>query len=1043
MAAYASLLSIMQIINQIKHHPSPPISMDEKQVESLTDIVMFLQEFLEGYKSPYAEGDEADPLEMRIADAVYAAEDVIESHIVDRIRPPVLDSYEALWDTMGEMDATIAFGGMLLRQILNGSSTFAEWYETLVDLIEWMGLIEDEVIKEMNFINAINDQVTASADLYKSAVKVIEHLNLIKKEVTEIVAANDQLQTQAMENADMCTSLVKVIEDMDLIRKEVMEIVAHKDKLQIQVAAASLGSSTSADLHGSLQKAIEDMDLIKKEVMEIVPLACGGSSTSSNMLRNNSSTSSLSRLNSATMAGFDDVVLQLMDKLTDGRVGRHVIPIVGMGGIGKTTLARNVYEKTLITHHFDICAWVTISQQFSTKKLLCEILFQANKEENFERLSEMREDEIGLLLHQYLSYRRFLIALDDMWSIDPWEKIQLYFPDNSNGSRIMVTTRLSNLGFQLDSNYGLQMKFMDEETSWNMFCKIVFGEESCPLNLEEIGKKIVKSCRGLPLSIVVIGGFLEKMEPIKEYWESIRRSINSLANLENDKHCLKILKLSYNHLPIYLKPCFLYMGTYAEDHVIQVSRLIKLWASEGFLKPISGKSLETIAKEYLIELVDRNLILVHELGSTGKIKYCRIHDLLRDLCLREAQKERFYDVVEQHNRQGKCSQRRVVIMRSTPKEKVVDALKSRPYARTCIRDCTRYEPFPNSKLLRTLKAWDKDNDQGGCECSVEKLFELVNLRFLDVKSDIYLHLPSSINLLWSLQTLIVHYPIVEVIHAPVEIWNMSQLRHIHLWSGEIHLPDPPSDSIVVMENLQTLEGVKNFKFDERMVRRMPNVKKLGLKYDGIESSDDESDDDCCVHNIKHLQKLESLRCFSYPGAKFLQKLTFLHSVKIKSLFLQIPYGRRMEDILEKVSTLPHLQKLILIGGDFTTGKWETVEGQFLSLKFLNLHCGDLKCWTMESSHFPCLEQLYLLVSSDMKEIPAELGEIPTLKSVNFYNCSESATKSAKRMVEEQEDLQGEEQLSFRVTIHLHNDEDNDELLKLATPNFNVVKRLAR
>ncbi|XP_042024699.1 putative late blight resistance protein homolog R1A-10 [Salvia splendens] len=331
----------------------------------------------------------------------------------------------------------------------------------------------------------------------------------------------------------------------------------------------------------------------------------------------------------------------------------------------------------------------------------------------------------------------------------------------------MVTTRLSKLGSQLDSNYGLQMKFMDEETSWNMFFKIVFGKESCPLNLEKIGKKIVKSCRGLPLSIVVIGGLLEKMEPTKEYWKSIRRSISSLANLENDKHCLKILKLSYNHLPVHLKPCFMYTGTYEEDHVIRVSRLIKLWVAEGFLKPISCKSLETIAKEYLTELVDRNLILVHESGSTGNIKYCKIHDLLRDLCLREAQKERFYDVVEQHSPQGTCSQRRVVIMRSTPEEKVVDALKSRPYARTCISDCTRYERLPNPKL-----------------------FELVNLRFLDVKSDMYLHLPSSINLLWSLQTLIVHYPVEEVIHAPVEIWNMPQLRHVHLWSGEIHLPDP-------------------------------------------------------------------------------------------------------------------------------------------------------------------------------------------------------------------------------------------------------------
>ena len=169
--------------------------------------------------------------------------------------------------------------------------------------------------------------------------------------------------------------------------------------------------------------------------------------------------------------------------------------------------------------------------------------------------------------------------LDDMWSIEVWEKLQLYLPDHSNGSRIMVTTRITNLWSSLDNNYGIEMKFLDEESSWNMFCIIVFGGRSCPLELEKIGKKIVKSCRGLPLSIVVVGGVLEKLERTNECWKSIRRSLNSIVNSENDMQCLKILKLSYNHLPLYLKPCFLYMGIFKEDSEIQVSKLIKLWVS--------------------------------------------------------------------------------------------------------------------------------------------------------------------------------------------------------------------------------------------------------------------------------------------------------------------------------------------------------------------------------------------------------------------------------------------------------------------------------
>ncbi|XP_047962199.1 putative late blight resistance protein homolog R1A-10 [Salvia hispanica] len=903
MAAYAALVSLMQIFDQIENHPTPPISLDKKQVETLTETVIFLQEFLEGYKSPFADEDEADPLEMRIADAVYAAEDVIESYIVDQILP--------------------AAPKETVDQIIPAAS-------------------EDE----MKWIGSNYGQKTTFANFYES--------------------------------------LTKVIEDMDLIKKEVMEII------QLQ----SVGSSTSSKM----------------------------------MLRNNSLTSSLPKLSSTTMVGFDDIMLQLMDKLTNGAPGRQVIPITGMGGIGKTTLAINVYAKPLITHHFDICAWVTISQQYNSKELLCEILSQADKEEKGQS-SNLSEDKIGLKLHKCLSYKRYLIVLDDMWSIETWEEIQCYFPEYGNGSRIMVTTRLSNLGSQLDSNYALEMKFMDNESSWNMFCKIVFGEGSCPFELENIGKTIVEGCRGLPLSIVVMGGLLEKLEPTIHCWVSVRRSITSLVNLENDKHCLKMLKLSYNHLPVYLKPCFLYMGMYEEDRKIRVSTVIKLWVSEGFLKPIRGKSLETVAKEYLVELVDRNLIHVHDFGKTGNMKYLKMHDLLRDLCLREAENERFYHVVG-HSPQDTCSQRRVVIPKSTSQEEILDPMEYTVHTRSYISQHKRVQVLPNLRLLRTLLAHDRWRSPPQ-NYSLRKISKLVNLRLLDVHSTWYAQLPSSINLLWSLQTLIVsHFEAKQI--APFEIWNMPQLRHVNLWTlyGRSHLLNPPSDSIVIMENLQTLVGVKNFKCDEMMVRRIPNIKKLGLSYMGTESRGE----DYCVNNIERLQKLESLTCYGFTRGEFLRKLTFPHS--LKSLTITMIDGR-MEDMLEKISALPLLQKLKLSYGYFTTGKWETVEGQFLSLKYLSLeHLDQLECWMMESSHFPCLEHIHLKWMYCLEEIPIDIGEIPTLKSVVLEYCNESVVESAKRMVEEQEELQGEEQLSFKVEVWLT--KENKELQSLANPNFQVI-----
>ncbi|XP_047949743.1 putative late blight resistance protein homolog R1B-16 [Salvia hispanica] len=373
------------------------------------------------------------------------------------------------------------------------------------------------------------------------------------------------------------------------------------------------------------------------------------------------------------------------------------------------------------------------------------------------------------------------------------------------------------------------------------------------------------------------------------------------------------------------------------------------------------------------------------------MKYLKIHDLLRDLCLREAEKERFYHVVGQHNPLGSSIQRRVVIPRNTSEKEGLDAMRSTPHVRSYLSDYERVLLLPDLRLLRTFRAYDKfSHPKNGHEYSLRELFELVNLRFLAICHKKGSQLPSSINHLWCLQTLILHpLPILrskssENKYVPVEIWNMSQLRHVDFYvygwhsGGGLHLPDPPSDNIVIMENLQTLKGVINFKCDEMMVRRIPNIKKLGLFFiipKGIDSGDDE---DYCLHNVERLQKLESLSCKGHG------------------------------------------------------------EGQFPSLKYLKLvSCSGLEWWMTESSHFPCLEHLSLYMVS-LKEFPSELGEIPTLKSVRMHHCNEELVISARRMVAEQEELQGEEEISFKVSVILSESYDEDHfLMTLANRNFKV------
>ncbi|XP_057775550.1 putative late blight resistance protein homolog R1B-17 [Salvia miltiorrhiza] len=688
MAAYGALVSLMHIIDRLEKHPSPPISIHKQQVEPLTEIVTFLQDCLDAYISPVADEHEAYPLEHRIANAVYAAEDVIESQIV--------------------------------LQIDNRST------------------IRGRMSSFINLFRALCKCVTIEEDFYHDLQQVIEEMNLIKKEAMEIATAADQLQRKVSSTHAASSSTV--------IKKEAMEIAAVA-QLQRKVSSTHAASSSTV-----------------KESM---------------------------------MVGFNEVLLQVLDKLAGGQLSRQIIPIMGMGGIGKTTLARHVFQHALVKEHFDICAWTTISQTYNARETLREVLFQASGNSCSDDLSE---GELGLKLYQYLWGRRYLVIMDDMWSIEVWDKIRSSFPDCNDGSRIIITTRMSNLTSQLRESYGVGMKFLDEASSWDLFCKTVFGGESVPRELEDIGKDIVANCKGLPLSIATIGGLLAKSKRTREYWVRIKRNLNSIGITNNHEFCLKILRMSYTYLPNYLKPCFLYMGVFEEDHSIRASLMLKkLWVSEGFLKPTStGKCLETIAEEYLRELVDRNLIIVDKLGLSGNVKFFKIHDLLRDVCLKEVKTERFYRIIQKSPLVLK-NKYNIIIDESPPvidylhrrfvfqnasKWVIREVLGSLPHARSiiCVGEGKSFDMPHNFRLLRTFKSYNGY----GHGLHLGDAFQLVNSRHLAIKVDWTSKFPSSINLLWNLSTLIVYGSSPEKYVAmpwerksrgwkvaPIEIWNVA------------------------------------------------------------------------------------------------------------------------------------------------------------------------------------------------------------------------------------------------------------------------------
>ncbi|KAL2515616.1 Disease resistance RPP8-like protein 3 [Forsythia ovata] len=568
----------------------------------------------------------------------------------------------------------------------------------------------------------------------------------------------------------------------------------------------------------------------------------------------------------------------------------------------------------------------------------------------------------------------------------------------------MVTTRLENVGGYANScSTPHHMRFLNKGESWNLFCENVFGKDGCPTELKQIGKKIVQNCQGLPLAIVVIAGLLSKATKTQHYWTYIGENLSSVI-ASNDDNCSKILSLSYKHLPHHLKGCFLYIGIFPEDSNISVSKLVKLWVAERLLKPVRSKNLEDVAREYLLELVDRNLILVRVKSSVGKIKSCGIHDLLRDFCVREAQMQKFFHV----NNMGLCgisegTKVRRLSIHSHRKLNDIDNCLQNMRLRSVLN--FNEEHYHQSEKLinsRLLSVFDTNNT------SVNEF--PVNLRYFACKFHFARSFPASLlHLLRNLQTLMCS-DVVDV-NLPPEIWEMRQLRHVKFW--EMVLPDPPSaetegkNSIIVLDNLQTLCNVVNFRCTEEVLQRIPNLKKLGIFIDSEDVLDERY---YCLNNLVHLLKLESLYIYEwqYFSSSLLENIAFPISLKK----LSFVWCYHWED-MTIVGSLPNLQVLKLNLCSFDGLEWEPNEGEFLQLKYLLLRMINLENWIASSIHFPSLERPVIDQCKYLKEIPSGIGEIPTLESIEVYGCSDSVVTSAKQIEEEQHSL-GNDYLQVRI-----------------------------
>ncbi|XP_009762970.1 uncharacterized protein [Nicotiana sylvestris] len=718
------------------------------------------------------------------------------------------------------------------------------------------------------------------------------------------------------------------------------------------------------------------------------------------------------------MVGFTDVMRTITNLLVRGTSQRDVISIVGMAGQGKTTIANKLFIDESVVLQFDVRAKCYVSQVYNRREVLVSIL--SDVVDKPTDLSEVPEDELADKLRRLLLSKRYLILIDDVWETRAWDELQTCFPDTNNSSRIMLTTRLEKVATYASCVSSLHhLRLFSEDESWTLLQKKVFLQQSCPPDLEGVGQEIAKKCGRLPLSIVLVAGVLASMTK-KEQWEQVADGLGSHIRGDS-KH---IIQFSYKNLPHYLKPCFLYFGAFLEDKEIQISKLMKLWMAEGLVVKQKERCLADIAEDYLEDLIRRNMVMATKNRYLGKVKACRIHDLLLEFCKEKAKDEKFLlwiyrdqdansaEVLsrmlvqrrisiysKQHNlveRSPSCSNVHSILFRKVGDDVIPSVDNQVSFA------------FHSFKCLRVLDLEFVTVDSFPTELS--------QLRYLALRT-FEESIPSSIANLRNLETLMVK-GLGSELSLPHSLCKMVKIRHLHLndrasfnlQNIKVFLEDPSE-----LGNLETFStpAFSSGEDVEKVLSKTPNIRKLRCIFSGSWGYSEEQQKDCNQFpRLQHLTKLESLKvfCFHKPERS---PCVFNFPSDLKKLTL-CGFGFPWSEI-SAISTLPNLVILKLQSDAFCGEEWEVSDEQFSQLKVLKLENISFACWSVSEDAFSNLEQLVLHSCDCLVEIPTEFGYFTCLQSIEVKSCQESVANSARNV----EEIQVEEMQNNGFTLFIY------------------------
>ncbi|KAJ8625731.1 hypothetical protein MRB53_034261 [Persea americana] len=616
------------------------------------------------------------------------------------------------------------------------------------------------------------------------------------------------------------------------------------------------------------------------------------------------------------VCGRDDEKEKLIDSLINSGDEEvlSVIPIVGMGGLGKTTLAQLIFNDERVRTHFDLKMWVDASANFDVGRLLKEILESAIE----RKADQLSIDQLHARLQETLSGKKYLLVLDDVWNeeVNEWSRLKTWLKCGGKGSKILATTRSDKVAAIMGTLPALNLGTLYEEDSWTLFEK-----RARPLpNFVSMGMEMVGKCGGLPLAIEILGGLMYSRTTQSE-WESVRNS--ELWNpLDNDGGVLPVLRLSYDHLTPSLKQCFAYCAMIPEGCEVYKDKLIRQWIAHGFIHSDGeGDRLEEKGEGYFNELLQRSLF--HVVANSYKM-HDLIHDLLRFIGGAE------YLIVEASMEIDPSTEIRHLSSQDGNEQrdlKILEALKICKKLRTVSLPRCSFDVNVLSSLrcLRVL-----DLRESGIRYLPNSIDKLKHLRYLDISYTLIEELPESICNLHSLHTLILWRTYIKNLPKNMKK-KMISLRHVE-FDGDY----PAPKGIGELTNLVTWH---TFVVSEESGAGIEELKSLNRLSGHIHIKGlDNISNGICAHeaNLKAKRDLSTL------------ELSWCHFNIVADI------EENSEEVIENLEPHPNLKKLIVnsyYGLNFPS--WMMMLTNLVDIKLSS-------CYSCE--HLPHLWQLPLLES---------------------------------------------------------------------------------